>query len=280
MPKMKIRILIGALLFITAQAEAAKVVIDFDMEKKAFDPAFSNRSALEELKGYLAGDAKLCKLHYALGVHYSIVNNPFAREEFDKAIAECPNHAPSYYQLGAFDIYDKKYLSAITNLRSAIKLDPSITGAYSSLATAHLLLGDKQAAYDTLENAINSGIVSDAIYYNVSVIILYYYDKDLKKAEGYMRKAVKMSPDRDLYRSLLGFIFWKQRLFDEAIKEGEETIRLNPGNYMGYLLLAGAYREIKNYDYALKYAEKILLLKPDMKEIEVEIQELQALRAQ
>lgn len=51
--------------------------------------------------------------------------------------------------------------------------------------------------------------------------------------------------------------------FQEAIKYFSEAIKLDPSNHVLYSNRSAAYASLKNYNDALKDAEKTVELKPD-----------------
>jgi adenylate cyclase len=122
--------------------------------------------------------------------------------------------------------------------------------------------------------------------------------ESFEQLEKCTEKALALDDSLDLAHSLSGFVYLSKRQHDEAIKEGERAIELNPNGgdvhvllsyilcFSGkaelaikllkrafrlnpipqpyyYYILALAYRLIEDYEKAIEFAEKSLSINPD-----------------
>jgi tetratricopeptide (TPR) repeat protein len=117
------------------------------------DPARAERL----LREALARDPKRPTAYFALGVLRQMQNRlGEARVQFQTAIALDHNHARAYFHLGETLMYLGDPRAAIPDFAQAIRLsprDPDMVRFYWAMGTAHLLLGQADAAIVWLERA-------------------------------------------------------------------------------------------------------------------------------
>ncbi|MBW1815754.1 MAG: tetratricopeptide repeat protein, partial [Deltaproteobacteria bacterium] len=158
-------------------------------------------------------------------------NNLKARRLIEEAIALDPNYSVSYYVLGVthlMDVWLGTTKSPRDSLRKAAELSLKAIARDESFGPAYALLGN-----------------------------IYILKRDYEKGISEGRKAVELEPNGADSLAWLGMgLFFADRPA-EAIQVLKKAIRLNPIAPGWYLHnLAGAYRDLGQYEEAIAWAEK------------------------
>jgi TolB-like protein/DNA-binding winged helix-turn-helix (wHTH) protein/Tfp pilus assembly protein PilF len=151
-------------------------------------------------------------------------------------------------------------LNSVTMFQQAISIQPDYALAYAGLADSYATLlandGDLGArdlaakANDAAHRAIElDPTLSDPHAALASVHC--DYDWDWKGAESEFRRAIALNPDSSTAHHWYGGYLAHIRHFDEALRELETAVRLDPLSRMDRVNLAGAYIQMKQYDLAL-----------------------------
>ena len=172
-----------------------------------------------------------------LARHANMVNNLKARQLLKEALDLDPNYAVAYRLLAsthAWDVWLGSSKSPRESLKKAVELCKKALSIDNSLGDAHALLG--------------------TIYVQKK-----QYDKGILELE----KAVELDPNgADSHHRLARGLAYIDKT-DEAISILKKAIRLNPKPSSSYFYnLATFYRNIKNYEEALVWAEKAVKQEP------------------
>jgi tetratricopeptide (TPR) repeat protein len=161
-------------------------------------------------------DSTLRDVHFYLGYMDLVAKNfESSASHFDREIAANPKSLNSYMYRGMALIQIKRTEEAITSMRTAIEID-------STFFQGRLWLGQTLASADSLKAAGEQ------------------YKKALELKEG----------NPDALRGL-GFVYLRQKRYDEAIGPLKQAVDAQPDNVQGYvwygqgLLLAGRTPEAK-----------------------------------
>lgn len=127
-----------------------------------------------------------------------------AERTFRRAIALRPHYWAGYSWLGSFLAHEARYPEAIEQFKQAIVLAPDNATAYRSLGGIYVLKGDYAEATAALQKAIN------------------------------------LRPTFEAFTNL-GYVYFSQRKFTEAVPLFEEAFRLHPKEYRACGNLARAY---------------------------------------
>jgi adenylate cyclase len=172
-----------------------------------------------------------------LARHQNIEDNLKARQILEEALELDPNYAPTYRWLGGthlMDVWLGSTKSPRDSLRRAVELSKKGLSIDNSLGDSHGLLGS-----------------------------IYVLTKQYEKGLPELRKAADLDPNgADAHAHLaMGLLFMDKS--EEGILISKKAIRLNPMAPSWYLHnLAGIYRNIRNYEEALKWAEKAVKQEP------------------
>lgn len=170
-------------------------------------------------------------------------------KELKKALELSPNSVEVLYNL--VDAYIQKGLidDALTLAQKAVSADPYSVSARLSLSIVYMKLNKNSEAKAELEKAINLRPDDGKPYKLMAKLLL--EEKDIKNAESYAVKAVKLSNDAESY-SIYSRAMFLQNRFDDAITAVKKAIELEPYNYKHYYDLGEIYYSNKQYENALK----------------------------
>lgn len=102
----------------------------------------------------------------------------------------------------------------------------------------------------------------------VALIFFFYFFLTLINNNYYKDEAVfyqhilSLEKKHSFVRINLGNAYVHKNMFDQAIKEGQETLRLEPDAWEAYLLLGNAYKGKRQFDQAVKFYKKTIQLNP------------------
>jgi adenylate cyclase len=169
--------------------------------------------------------------------HQTIESNHKARRLVEEAIELDPDYAQAYRWLSGthlVDVWLGSTKSPQESLRKAIELAKKALSLDDSLGGAHGLLGNLYVM--TME-----------------------YDKGIREAE----RAVQLEPNGADAHMFLGMALRFAGRAEEAIPILKKAMRLDPNAPVFYLnVLAGAYREIQQYEKAIEWSEKAVQQNP------------------
>jgi tetratricopeptide (TPR) repeat protein len=111
------------------------------------------------------GDPVTGEIHLGMGLALAEANRVSeAREQFEKAIALKPDHAPAHYALGRLLLYIRDYSFAVGEFREAARLAPGMIAAHTNLAAALYLNGDHAGAWEAVAACRALGYEVDAAF--------------------------------------------------------------------------------------------------------------------
>ncbi len=150
------------------------------------------------------------------------------------------------------------------------KLDPKKLKAEEHVKTGERHLQNKE--YNSAEFEFGMALKYDEknlkAHHGLSKV--YLETGNIEKAKEYLRKMGELD---ELFAIENKHIFnefainlRKQKMYDEAIKNYQKAILIDPNDEVLYYNLARAYYEKKEYENAIKNLEKALKLNPDFKE--------------
>lgn len=193
-----------------------------------------------------------------------------AIEDFTKAIKGKPDYKNAFYNRGVSEFEIGKLMkdtdfirASINDFNKALEQDAQFADAYHNRGNAKVELGDLQGALKDFELAINFN-PDDAKYY-VNRGVTKGKMGNIEGAINDFNKALYLhSDEKAAIYSNLGKANMLQGKTDEAIKNYDYSIQLNPEQYTAYLNRALAKQKKGDFNEALKDFTECLKINPKM----------------
>ena len=110
------------------------------------------------------------------------------------------------------------------------------------------------SAVNEYEQAVQNGVIDPELFRRLS--FLYYHLGFLEKAVNELEKAVKLSPDSELFRMELGVAYFAKNNLDNAKEQFMAVIARNPGLANPYYYLGEIFYRNKDYGMAWMFAKR------------------------
>ena len=230
--------------------------------------------AIEHYRRVIAvGDDLEVIAHLKLGDVYFLQNRFVdALSEYEAAREKDPYSADIYNALGLVSMAERNYLEAIPNLIRALRINPDHSEAHSNLAQAYYQYGEVlilESSKDPTENAKNEKLLEEAVLLLQQSIVLkesaeaygrlaWAYSSLRKYTEAYTaaKEAVRLDPNYAWYHAGLGRILVELGKPEEAVKELNISVNLDPEHVFAHLYLGVAYKTLDNNELARDNFEK------------------------
>ena len=226
-------------------------------------PAFVDKARTMCLRAEdLAG--KFAPPHVCLGtVAIGTGQYEDAVREFGLATTLDANDDEAVRGLGRAQEFLNRPQEAEATFKRAISLRPQYWAGYSRLAGFYTEQGRYKDAAEQFELASQHAPQNAAVFSGLGGTYLYLGDYD--KAERALRRSIELNPGYRAY-SNLGWVYIRQRRFDDAIAAFEQALRLGAQDYEIWGHLADAYywapgkRELARarYEKAITMAQQAL----------------------
>jgi len=234
------------------------------------------RDAVLEAQDILKRDPKNLEAHKLLGRIYlrSLGDMPggsgsenvlkLAIEQFEQIVQLEPDSVDNHLLLGRLYRLNNDLQKAESELKTAIKLDPSSEEAVTTLAILYTDEGDTAHALQVL-SAVPDAARSAKLYSALGAA--YEQRKDYKSAIDAYRRAVVLDRDNlDAIRGLAENLL-NDGQTDAALEQYKVIADANPEDAQTYLRMAEIYRRQGKYDQALESLKKADALVPDSAEV-------------
>ncbi len=239
-----------------AQAVAREVQVKLTPQEQAHI-AQVRRVEPEAYEAYLKG-----RYHWngRPGVRNSI-------EYFEQAIARDPTYAAAYSgladclsALSAWGVVpaNEGCVKAKVLAEKALKLDPSLGEAHTSLALAAMYDFD----FSTAQREFERSIELNPRYATGHHLFGFYLGAMGRYEEAYteLQRAIRLDPLLGLTNAFLGYIYLYARRYDQAIEQFVKTIELDPNSAFAHGGLGWAYRCKSMHEPAIAAWEKAVEL--------------------
>jgi tetratricopeptide (TPR) repeat protein len=217
-----------------------------------------------------------------------------AAESFQQVIAQKPDDAEAYYNLGTLNLRRHELEQARQALEQSLKLRPNYPEAWNNLgmiaaqqgqgddavknfqqalllrpdyATALLNLGNlyrRERSYDQADELLEKALAiqPNDPEVNYSLGMLYAQKGQMDQAAKYLQRAIDLRPGYPEALNNLGVLLIHQQDYANAQKQFETCIRLVPNFDQSYLNLARLYALQHQNEEARKVIEQLLQLQP------------------
>ncbi|MBN2480533.1 MAG: hypothetical protein JXB19_02240 [Bacteroidales bacterium] len=152
----------------------------------------------------------------------------------------------------------KKYYEA------ALNTDTGFTSARASLGNINIERFDPALGKELLSRAVQS---VDKLTERERLGILAFYaagvENNLPKAIEYNNKRIKLYPDDIAARNNAGWYYQNSAMYEEAVREYKEAVRINPEMALAYAAMLWIYEEyLGDVDSILTWSEKMISENP------------------
>lgn len=192
--------------------------------------------------------------------------NERALEDFDRATTIDNSDADPFYRRGSFYLLLEKYDLASKDFDDAISRNPYDADALNGRGQAYFGLGKNQLALKDFDEAIKLDPKSGAAFNNRAGT--YFMDTQYDRALKDIDQAIHLErkdegPTLFAHR---GMIHWHMKLYDQAIEDCTNSLKLASDWYLPYLIRASSYGGKQVYDQAAEDIDKLVRLFPDFHE--------------
>ena len=200
--------------------------------------------------------------YYEQGIDFLAGGNPNgAIIAFKKAIEKDNNYHEARYQLARAYILRGKYDSAERELRRVLQAKPSFSEAHLALAKSLLNMGRTGDALQEIELYFENEKDKNPEAYEVAAGA-YVAKKDFGRAEEYLKKAVKMSPERISSKIMLADIYLDTGRTARSETLVNEVLESDDKNKKALYLLANIRKKQDKTRDLINIYQKILDLFP------------------
>jgi tetratricopeptide (TPR) repeat protein/peroxiredoxin len=217
-----------------------------------------------------------------------------AAASFEQVIAEKPDDAEAYYNLGTLNLrrndlaQAQRYLEqtvklrpnypeawnnlgmiagqeghieeAIQNFQQTLQLRPDYSIALVNLGNLYRRQGDFTKAGELLNHALK--LQPDDAEVNYSLGMFYAQQDQMQQAENYLERALELRPVYPEALNNLGVVFAQGRNYSKAEEQFRTCIRLAPSFDQSYLNLARLYASENDREKAREVLRELLRMQP------------------
>lgn len=217
-----------------------------------------------------------------------------AAESFHQVIANKPDNADAYYNLGTLDLHRNRLDEAKEYLLKTVELRPAFAEAWNNLGmlaaqqgnndeaihdfqqsislrpnyfTAHLNLGNVyrrqrvlDKAQESLARALSIRPDDPEILYSFGMLLI--QENDFERAAEYLERAIAQRPDYPEALNNLGVLYVRRKDYTKAEGKFLTGIELAPGFDQSYLNLARLYAMQNDPVKARGILQKLLQVQP------------------
>ena len=159
---------------------------------------------------------------------------------------------------------------AIEYLFKAIEKNPNNDNAYDFLGWAYYIKNDRESAMRNFLKAYEINPKNSDVLYGIGRIYSLkeegYTGKSRQYAIDYFKKSISADPSFVESYNGLGWIFYVNGEYSEAIKYFEEALILKHDHYLALVGLARTYLELKDRDKAVELLTRAKKLHPNYRE--------------
>ncbi len=159
--------------------------------------------------------------------------------------------------------YDGDYNGMIKICNEAIKLNPTLYGAYFYRGLSYCGLNQYEKAIQDYNKAIQLNPNNNLEYLYFSLGITYgqlrQYDLSIKSLD----KTIQLNPNIWQAYTVRGISYAELNQYVQAIQDFNKAIQLNPNSFESYISRAVVYVDLKQYDVAIQDFNNAILLNPN-----------------
>lgn len=238
-------------------AEAYERLGKIDMAAEQYNLSLSksgdNREVLMSLeniwKQKIAENPNNAEAYANLGAVYQRQNNyTAALQQYEKAESLNPSNVNTRLNLGTLYQAQKEYETAIAAYDTIIDVNPNFKLAYLYKAQCYRALGNKEAAIQNYKLALNL----DPNNQDIKNELFDMYETNMTPEEklAYINEQMQKEPNNPALVYKYAFELHSANRIAEAIPYYNQAIKLDAKNEDAYINLAQAYKQQQKYDKA------------------------------
>ncbi len=181
----------------------------------------------------------------------------------DSVVSARPDDAAAHLLLGSALSMVPRRNEAVEALLRALELRPDHAPSHAAAGTALARLGEQDAALEVFERAITLDSELGDAHLNLALILA--GKKELDSATRHMARAIELETDSDQQarlRFLNGKLYTERNRLEEAAREFEHSIELDPQRGEAYLALGVTWKRLLREAEAYPLLEKAVALAP------------------
>jgi tetratricopeptide (TPR) repeat protein len=182
-----------------------------------------------------------------------------AIETLSTQIKSNPNIAAPWWQRGKLEEQEKKYVNALNDYRTAVKLDSAKDEYYYSLANVYFITGHTRDAKDCFEKCLS--LNPDNTVTQLKLAELYLFVKQYKQSMDLLNKTIDVNPHQARAYFMKGLIFYEVRDTAKAISSFQTATEENPQYFEAFVQLGLLYAA-KKKELALSYFNDAINIEP------------------
>jgi Flp pilus assembly protein TadD/peroxiredoxin len=217
--------------------------------------------AAESFRQVIAENPENAEAFYNLGTLYLRSNQPAeARQNLAQTVKLRPNYPEAWNNLGMLSAQEGQADEAIRDFRRSLELRPDYSTALLNLGNLYRRQGNFQESERLLLQALR--ISPDDPEINYSVGMLYARQEQIEKASEYLQKAISLRPDYPDALNNLGVLLVQKGRNSDAEETFRTCIGVAPDFDQAYLNLARLYVMLDEKDKARDVLQALLRLQP------------------
>jgi protein O-GlcNAc transferase len=184
-----------------------------------------------------------------------------AAENYEKIIAQIPNHFDATHLLGVIALQEGRLAQAQSLITSALLINPKDTAAINNLGTVHLRNHELELACVQFERAVKLQPNSSSALTNLGSVLRQLGRP--REALAPLRRAYSGSPKSAMVCNLLGACLLDTGDAQGAVKLFEAATHAEPDEADGWGNLAVALNSIGDHHRARECADKAVAMRPE-----------------
>jgi adenylate cyclase len=183
-----------------------------------------------------------------------------AFELAQRAAALDDRHAYTHWAMGGFYLWSRRHDEAVREFEKAISLDPNFAPVYVLLGLALYYGGSPERALEVFDRAFALDPYHPDVYLHFQAQAYFQLGKFEKSIEILKRRLVR-NPHTDISRALLAASYGHLGRGDEAKKEWQELLRVNPDYSVEHRRKALPYKNPADFELFVDGLRKASLTK-------------------
>jgi protein O-GlcNAc transferase len=184
-----------------------------------------------------------------------------ALQNYNRALALRPNHAPTLYNRGVTLQRLRRWQEALQSYDRAVSIRPDFVVALVNRGSILRDLKRYEEALKSYDAALAVKPGTAELYYNRGNVL-----RDLRRGRDALEcydKALAIKPDYAAAHSNRGLALWDLRRYQEAVQSYEAAIAIDPGFADAHANRGLALWDLKRYEDALTSFDAVLSIEPD-----------------